>query len=224
MILLQKLDKPSILESKASEWTQTLVEKAARGEKPTDTEKSRYRHPQIKQALVQETNGKCAYCESKLLHITHGDVEHIYPKSLDVSKTFEWENLTLACDVCNEKKSNLDPYLNHIIDPYNIDPIMHLIFTGPYVFSTGSISGKNTITILEFNKRIELVERRKEHLEKIMLLYETIQDAGIPISVRKLLYKDLVQRYGNGQEQYTGMIKCLIIQMRSHIPTEIEEA
>jgi len=90
MIKLQKLAKPPILVANETTWIQTLVDKVALGQTPTDTEKTRYRHAQIKAALVQETHGKCAYCESKLLHIHHGDVEHIMPKSLDLSKIVEW--------------------------------------------------------------------------------------------------------------------------------------
>ena len=81
MIKLSKTEEPQILLDNGPNWTKVIVDKIAVGETPTDTEKTRYRHPDIKAALVAETNGKCAYCESKVLHIHHGDVEHIYPKS-----------------------------------------------------------------------------------------------------------------------------------------------
>jgi uncharacterized protein (TIGR02646 family) len=99
MIRLTKLAKPQILQDNEARWTAIIVDKVALNEVPTQTEKTRYRHPQIKAALVQETRGKCAYCESKFLHVHHGDVEHIYPKSLAPEKTVVWENLTLACEI-----------------------------------------------------------------------------------------------------------------------------
>src|SRR5437660_11067609 len=105
MIKLSKTDEPAVLIERKADWTRTLVEKGARGEEPSDGEKNRYRHPDIKQALIAETHGKCAYCESKLLHITYGDVEHIVPKSAKIELSFQWKNLTLACDRCNTNKN-----------------------------------------------------------------------------------------------------------------------
>src|SRR5947209_8328121 len=126
MIRLNKGPKPQILTENEAAWTATV----ANGE-ATPAEKARYRHPEIKEALVSETHGKCAYCESKLQHIHHGDIEHIYPKSLALEKTFEWENLTLACEICNQNKSNKDPFLEQILDPYSVEPSEHLFFAGP---------------------------------------------------------------------------------------------
>jgi 5-methylcytosine-specific restriction endonuclease McrA len=109
MIRLKKLPEPEYLARNASEWARVLLEKLAANQVPSATEKSRYRHPDIKAALISETHGKCDYCESRLLHIHHGDVEHFYPKSLAPAKTFEWKNLTLACEICNQNKSDKDP-------------------------------------------------------------------------------------------------------------------
>ena len=134
MIRLHKTAKPPILEQNGAAWTSVIVEKFARGEVPSQYEKTRYRHVEIKDALVAETNGKCAYCESKLLHIHHGDVEHIYPKSMAPERTFEWENLTLACEICNQNKAARDPMLEAIIDPYRREPSEHLLFVGPFIF------------------------------------------------------------------------------------------
>jgi uncharacterized protein (TIGR02646 family) len=107
MIKLLKGDKPQVLKDNAATWGKTLVDKKARGEKPTDPDKARYRHPDIKVALIAETHGKCAYCESKLLHIAYGDIEHITPKSVKIELSVEWQNLTLACDRCNTNKGPL---------------------------------------------------------------------------------------------------------------------
>src|ERR1700722_9410453 len=105
MIKINKLPAPAILVEKSTEWTNALLEKISKGEKPTDAESNRYRHAKIKQALLDETHGKCAYCESKLRHIAYGDIEHVVPKSVRPELSFDWQNLTLACDVCNTNKS-----------------------------------------------------------------------------------------------------------------------
>jgi uncharacterized protein (TIGR02646 family) len=59
----------------------------------------------------------CAYCESKLRHITYGDIEHIVAKAVDQSRTYDWTNLTIACDVCNTEKSDEEG----LVDPYTED-------------------------------------------------------------------------------------------------------
>lgn len=220
MISLTKKTKPKILEDNEQNWTKVLTDKLSKGEKPTNTEKTRYRHPQVKAALIDETKGKCAYCESKLLHIHHGDVEHIYPKSLAPEKSFEWENLTLACEICNQNKSNKDPLIEAIIDPYVIDPVEHLVFMGTLIFDLGTPHGISTREILDLN-RAELVERRKEHLEKIMGIYQTLLRTDIPIAARKAIYQNLLSKEGSSDTQYTAMALQAIDQMAGKIPDEV---
>lgn len=218
MIRLSKLPKPQILIDKETEWLATLVGPVP----PTAAEKARYRHPQVKAALVAETHGKCAYCESKLLHVHHADVEHIYPKSLDVTKTFLWENLTLACEICNQNKSNTDPLLEHIIDPYNTDPSSHLTFVGSLVFALGSVAGESTRVLLDLN-RGELDERRKEYLEKIMNIVNTVYRAELPIVVRRAVYQDLVMRYTADESEYAAMIRAVVAQISGTLPVEVTD-
>lgn len=222
MIKLEKGPKPEILETNGAEWTRILVEKRSSGEEPTSTEKTRYRHPQIKEALVTETHNKCAYCESKLQHIHHGDVEHIMPKSLDPSKTLEWENLTLACEMCNQKKSNLDPNANQIIDPYTVDPRDFLVFNGPFIFSMGSPSGIATKVILDLD-RPELIETRSERLKYIMSIYAEVLRPDIPILARRAIYKNLVKTEASPSMAYSAMVQDTIAAMQSRVPDEIKQ-
>lgn len=217
MIKLNKLPKPDVLLKNAEEWTTTITNKIKNQEKPTNTEKTKYRHPEIKRTLLTETNGKCAYCESKVQHIHHGDVEHIFPKSLDPEKTFEWENLTIACEICNQNKSNKDPLVQHIIDPYNVDPALHLTFQGSLIFSLGSNQGHNTKTLLDLN-RSELCERRKDKLEKVMMIFETILKEDLPLIVRKTIYDNLLLNEGDSSHEYSAMNMSIIEAMNNKLP------
>ena len=122
MIKLEKGGEPAILSQNAQLWTRAVLSKLAAGETPTRTEKGRYNRPSIKHALMAETHRKCAYCESKLRHVTYGDIEHIVPKSDDPTKWFSWPNLTLACDVCNTNKSRASVDAETFVDPYRVDP------------------------------------------------------------------------------------------------------
>lgn len=82
-----------------------------------------YAHPTVKQTLEQAQHGKCCFCESKVGHITSGDVEHFRPKAgwrqQDDSPleqpgyywlAYEWMNLLFACELCNRRhKRNAFP-------------------------------------------------------------------------------------------------------------------
>lgn len=90
MIKIIKKQKPAVLIKNASKWKSQLLDDIKAEKKSTKYLLTRYSHPEIKETLIEETHGKCAYCESKLLHIHHGDIEHIFPKALDQSKRYEW--------------------------------------------------------------------------------------------------------------------------------------
>ena len=74
---LTKRDQPEELSTNRSEWERLVSEEG------TEYYKTRYRLPAIKARLVDETAGKCAYCESKIGHNTPGDVEHKVPVSVE---------------------------------------------------------------------------------------------------------------------------------------------
>lgn len=220
MIKLEKTTKPDVLTTNAEEWTRNVLGKIAAGNKLTSTDDARYRHPEIKAALVAETHGKCAYCESKLKHIHHGDVEHIKPKSLDPAMRYEWSNLTLACEICNQNKSDRDPKVEHILDPYLIDPVDHLTFVGSFVFSLGTNYGKNTEVLLDLN-RVALLERRKSRLENVMAIYETVLKAELPLQTRKIIYQNLLTNDAGMDSEYAGMLRCVVQYMKEKVPAEL---
>jgi hypothetical protein len=77
----------------------------------------------IKEALMTTHYGKCAFCESKVRAIAHGDVEHFRPKAGYEQghafnsagyfwRAYEWGNLYYSCQVCNQVyKGNQFPVL-----------------------------------------------------------------------------------------------------------------
>ena len=75
-----------------------------------------YTKKDVKAALIKLFRGKCAYCESKFLHVYSGDVEHFRPKSqrAEANPTrpgyywlaADWDNLFLSCRNCNQQLSH----------------------------------------------------------------------------------------------------------------------
>jgi hypothetical protein len=217
MIKLQKTAKPDVLKQNEAVWQKTYLDKLASGEKPTIYELTRYRHPDIKAALVAETHGKCAYCESKLKHIHHGDIEHIEPKSLYPEKRFEWDNLTYACEICNQNKSDNDPNHVCIIDPYNLDPSLHLTFVGALVFPLGTPEGKNTQVLLDLN-RAALAEQRLKRLNYVMAILDQIFREDLPIATRRAIYNNLRVNEVGAQCEYSAMVRTAVDNLSKRLP------
>lgn len=211
MIRLTKGAIPQILAQNAIAWTKVLTDHLHAGTQPSPAEKSRYGHPKIKAALIAETVGKCAYCESKLRHITYGDVEHITPKSVDVTKTFDWQNLTLACDVCNTKKG--DHFGNHedLVDPYTTNPEDHFTFAGANILSKpGDGPALITESTLQLN-RLELLERRSERLHFLHRQLHLLTEVTDP-NKKAVIRRDLETHEVKGDKEFSGMAKAYIEQ------------
>lgn len=204
MIKLQKNLPPQILVDNADMWTQVLLDKLANNEKPTDAERSRYRHPEIKKALITETAGKCAYCETKILHASYGDVEHISPKSSKIENSFLWENLTLACDICNTRKSNNFAHGIGFIDPYLKDPQNHFTIAGPFIFgNVGDYDARLTEETLGLN-RTELFERRAEKIKILRTQIDFLADKPEPL---KVLLLDALRSEADSDSEFAAIAR-----------------
>lgn len=167
MIKLRKGSAPTELVVNGNRWRQEYVDGLAAGKKRSELA-ARYRNPPIKAALIVETNGKCAYCESKIMHTQHGDVEHIEPVSNAAPRVVDWTNLTLVCTLCNNEKSDYWNPVAPLVNPYTDDPADHIAFAGPYA-ATKSPVGFATIRHVALN-RVALVERRTERIDALMAL------------------------------------------------------
>lgn len=170
MRALQKGACPPVLTANAAAWTADLQNALNAGEKPTDTQKSRYNHPDIKAAILSETREKCAYCESKITHVDHGDIEHIVPKSKVPARAFDWDNLTLACRICNQNKGDFHSGGNDhsgLVDPYQDNPTDHFLFHREMVIPRPD-SAKGLLTDDEIKlSRAPLREQRRKQMDFI---------------------------------------------------------
>ncbi|HZX15403.1 MAG TPA: HNH endonuclease [Pseudomonas sp.] len=207
MIKLKKSAIPDVLKDNAAKWTTAVLEKLKQSIELAKSEKNKYNHPSIKEALVKETNGKCAYCESKILHITYGDIEHITPKKIRPELWFDWDNLTLACDICNTKKSSKE----HILDPYENDPADRLLFIGPTIWpAPGDEISKYTIEELALNREA-LTEKRQEKIEYLMLMLDVIAKTNHPQLVETL--KSDFKSELTDEKEFSGLARCLASEL-----------
>ncbi|QKG54485.1 HNH endonuclease [Hymenobacter sp. BRD67] len=186
-----KLPKPAVLRLRSLTWTVNLMAYRNRNEKPPKLVLNKYNHKKVKETLVNETSGKCAYCESKVTHVYPGDIEHILPKSDFPKLTFEWNNLTFSCSVCNGHKSNYYDAQNPVLNPYSDAIYEHITSSGAMIIHMpGSVRGEITYKLLELN-RGNLIERREEAL----VIFRKYLDAYVKeqnIYLKSLYKKEII--------------------------------
>ena len=128
-----KIDKslvatPAILASQGKGATETkrLILASDQGDTVFSFDKSIYGHKTVKEALRSVQHNKCCFCEARIGHILHGDVEHFRPKAgyqIDDKQAlmkpgyywlaYDFSNLFFCCQVCNQVyKKNYFPLAN----------------------------------------------------------------------------------------------------------------
>lgn len=215
MIKLEKGVEPAILLKKGDQWTQAVLARIAAGEAPTRTERSRYNHSEIKSALMAETHGKCAYCESKFRHVTYGDIEHVVPKSSNPSRWFSWANLTIACDVCNTNKGEAQVDEETFIDPYEVDPEEHFWHIGSMVQARpGCDRASLTERLLDLN-RADLVERRAERIAHLIALLEVVERCESH-DLKDLLWREFALE-AQAHNEYAALSRSVVALARAKL-------
>jgi hypothetical protein len=135
----------------------------------------KYRHRDILKALLSETSEKCAYCESHIVAVSFPHIEHIKPKSMDDELVFKWENLTIACEKCNNQKRDFWDEDNGIVNPYTEDPEEFIYAAGWFILPWSStIRGQITISKLDLD-RGGLVEARRDSIKMLEPLLHALR-------------------------------------------------
>lgn len=142
-----------IWKKKAKEATQDAIDAHDKGE---DVNFNNSIWSELKRHLFELFDGKCAYCESKVLHVSSGDVEHYRPKKspeeAEEHPGYYWlayheRNLLPACEKCNRARAKMrhfpivtedsragspDDKLSDeeriLLNPYEDEPKEHLCF------------------------------------------------------------------------------------------------
>jgi len=61
-------------------------------------------YKKVKTDLEKIYNKKCAYCESNICAVSYSHIEHYRPKNEYYWLVYSWDNLLLACQICNTNK------------------------------------------------------------------------------------------------------------------------
>jgi len=206
MRTIKKFTIPAILQDKGSQWLKEYLDD------PNNlTKKTRYRHPEIKQALIKETGSKCVYCESKIGHNTPGDVEHKTPSSKVPTLHYSWENMTIACSECNRRKNDYYSHADGFVDPY-VDLVEEMFeHHGPIVLSkTGCKRAEIAVRQLELSSsaRFHLVSKKIEKIEQVCHVLERIKHEGNAI-LKDLLIISL-KEMANSTTEFSAMVLTVL--------------
>jgi hypothetical protein len=169
--LAKGLEPPLLALNKAG-WTTAFLADWAAGNK-TAASRYRYREPEIKQSLEQETHNKCAYCETYFVGAP-SEIDHISPTSVNPPLNFEWNNLTLACKDCNTPKNAYEQPEAPFLNPYQDEVEDFLFHAGPLVLPREPTAPgtEMTVRVLGLNNpktRSRLMSAKVDRLERARL-------------------------------------------------------
>lgn len=196
MIKLTKGIEPNILTLNKDAYKKALLDLIAAGEKVPDSVSTKYNQDEIKDALRGECFSKCMYCESKVEHITDLHIEHIKPKAKHKfpELTFEYENLGLACPICNRGKSDIYDDAIPFINPYLDEPEEHFYVYGAFVWAKpNNPRAKLTELKIDLN-RPDLLEARGERMKTIRGLindYHSQPNPTLKAAIKKEILKEV---------------------------------
>ena len=111
----------------------------------------------LKKALLETSNGKCAYCECDLTKESkYMEVEHFCDKNTHPNDVVKWTNLLPSCKRCNGSKGTHDVVSAPILNPYEIDPRDHLALR-LYRLRARTSVGQESLGVLDLNNSDRLV-------------------------------------------------------------------
>lgn len=168
------------------------VEHSKRGQKKFTFDETPYRGQDLKIALLELFQGRCAYCETELSDVLPTEIVRHRPRTFATNNgvinedhywwlAYEWENIYHVCVQCNRSKGRkfpiegsraaigmpyqtvIDGERPMLIDPCHDDPNIHLAFDDSGFVAGLTPQGQATVDILALN-RADLVSSRAQTL------------------------------------------------------------
>ncbi|QXP52490.1 HNH endonuclease [Cellulophaga sp. HaHa_2_1] len=167
---LQRLPEPQILIDRKVTWLSNFL---ASGKKRPDS--SKYAHNSIKIQLNSISHNKCFYCETKLKG-KRKEVDHHIEVSVDKSFSFQWTNLFLSCDNCNNKIPHSTISINDALNPCantDIEIKEHITFNDEIIEPRNN-SQLDLSTIKKYRLDNELLDTRR--LKSLKMFYKLIYE------------------------------------------------
>lgn len=156
---IKRFPKPDILVRKAKEWTDAFL--ISEDKRPHN---SKYGHHEILENLKSMSFHKCFYCET-LLKGHSNEIDHYIEVAEDRTLAFNWENLYLSCENCNNKLPNKTILATETLNPCvhtDAEIEKHITFEGGIIKSIDEV-GLKTIQKFKLDS-LGLDDLRKDRL------------------------------------------------------------
>ena len=165
---LQRLPEPQILIDRKVTWLSKLV---ASGKTRPDS--SKYAHESVKIQLNSMSFNKCLYCETKLKG-KRKEIDHQIEVSVNINLSFEWTNLFLSCDNCNNKIPHSTISISDTLNPciHSDEEIMEHITFDDEIIKPKNNSLFGLKTIQKYRLDTEILDTRR--LKSLKLFYKLI--------------------------------------------------
>jgi uncharacterized protein (TIGR02646 family) len=199
---IKRLPEPNILVRKKNEWTNKFI--ASDKKRPDD---SKYGHHEIKTTLFTMSHNKCYYCEG-LLKGKSKEIDHLIEVSENKHLAFEWTNLFLSCDNCNNKIPNRILSVSDVLNPCEDtdDEIeKHISFENEQITF---LTDKGEKTIKKFRLSTERldylrIKQLQSFTEKLITIQKRMnQDGRKKMSETE---KDSLKRFAKADSRYSLM-------------------
>ena len=209
MIPLRRTGEPRVLRENGIKWRDELLAERARepGRRPRS---ARYAHEEVKTALGAMSRGKCCYCEAKPDEL---EVDHYVEVAEDAGRSFVWENLYLACKLCQRKATNEEIPVSDCLDPCDekVAPGEHLDFTDEQIRARDeSALGDRTIRKYRLESGLHDHRRMKQlnlFLRELVAIQAKALEEGRKVSERE--WTELRRYRGRGHPYSLMFDRCL---------------
>lgn len=217
---IDRLPTPRILSDKQKEWQEKYEQKLAANPKARP-DASKYGHKDIRQQLNSCSFNKCFYCESLLVGAPR-EVDHYVEVSIDPSLAYDWNNLYLSCNSCNDKLDHNSIPVNEVLNPCmdsDAEIQKHITFQTECICSqAGSIKGLKTIQKFRLSAGV-LDLKRSKWLNKLAIKAHEINNMMIS-EQRDPTFdeKAAICRFMQKDQPYSLMCE---IYIKKHLPWAI---
>jgi hypothetical protein len=128
VIRLERLGVPQVLAENKDRWLAKYLEERAKDGKRRPPS-AQYAHEQVVSTLEAMSCHKCFYCEQSTKQCKK-EVDHYIEVAEPPDRAFDWTNLYLSCDGCNDKLPNKTIPAADCLDPCDpsVVPAEHLTF------------------------------------------------------------------------------------------------
>ena len=208
MRYIERIAKPEILERKADTWRDAFV-----GSDKKRPDNNKYAHRQVRESLNTMSFHKCFYCERKLKDIPE-EIDHFIEVAERKELAYEWENLYLACDNCNNKLPNRTISVTTALNPcYHPDAEIqqHLTFENEIIRAKNdSDLGRSTIQKYKLDSdQLDLVRLRAiQQFHKVLIrIQNNMIREGRTISERE---KEMLLSFQQKDRSFSLMFAVLL--------------